>query len=58
LSPNERRDRLHGMRTASISEVQRHFRRFLAAVERGEQIVVTRRGKPVVRMLKPGDEPT
>ena len=56
----------------TIHEAKTHLSRLIAAVERGEEVVIARRDKPVVRlvierpakpkrslgfMLKPGQEP-
>lgn len=35
------------MRSAPIVEVKSHFSAFLAAVEAGEEIVITRHGRPI-----------
>lgn len=42
------------VRTVQASEAKTHFLRILDDVERGETIVVTRRGKTVARIV-PGD---
>ena len=56
----------------TIHEAKTHLSRLIAAVERGEEVVIARRDKPVVRLviekpvrpkrtlgflLKPGEEP-
>jgi len=35
----------------SISEARTHFYQILARVERGEEFIITRRGKPVARIV-------
>jgi len=35
----------------SISEARTHFFQILARVERGEEFIITRRGKPVVKIV-------
>ncbi|MCC7409103.1 MAG: type II toxin-antitoxin system prevent-host-death family antitoxin [Phycisphaeraceae bacterium] len=39
------------MRQMSITEVRRHFGGVLAAAKRGESTLITRRGKPVARIM-------
>ena len=39
------------MVTAGIKEARQHFTEYLAKVERGEEIVITRRNEPVARIL-------
>ncbi len=39
------------MRSAPIVEVKSHFSAFLAAVEAGEAIVITRHGRPVAHLV-------
>ena len=39
------------MKTASIRDVQHHFRKVLAWVENGEEVLVTRRNKTVARLV-------
>lgn len=39
------------MKSASIREVQHHFRKVLAWVENGEEVLVTRRNKTVARLI-------
>ena len=36
----------------SLHEANRHFLRYIEAVERGEEISITRRGRPVARIVK------
>ncbi len=38
------------MRTIQASEAKTHFLRILDDVERGESIIITRRGKPIARI--------
>jgi prevent-host-death family protein len=39
------------MKTASVAEAKSHLSELLATVEAGEAIVITRRGKPVARVI-------
>jgi prevent-host-death family protein len=39
------------MKTASVRDVQHHFRKVLAWVEKGEEVVVTRRNRTVARLV-------
>jgi prevent-host-death family protein len=39
------------MKSASVREIQHHFRRVLAWVENGEEVLVTRRNKTVARLV-------
>ncbi|MGI8603834.1 MAG: type II toxin-antitoxin system Phd/YefM family antitoxin [Verrucomicrobiales bacterium] len=39
------------MRTATIREVQHHLNKVLAWVENGEEVQVTRRNKPVAKIV-------
>jgi prevent-host-death family protein len=39
------------MKTANVAEAKAHFSALLAAVEAGEEVVITRRGKPVARIV-------
>lgn len=41
------------MRTVNIHEAKTHFSELVAAVERGEEIVIARRGQPVARLTTP-----
>jgi len=34
-----------------IREANQHLSRYIAAVERGEEVIITRRGRPVARLL-------
>jgi prevent-host-death family protein len=38
------------MRTASVAELKARLSMFLAAVKRGEEVIITDRGKPVARL--------
>ncbi len=44
------------MRSVGVKEVQRMIGRLLDAVASGEEIIITRRGKPVAKLLKIKDE--
>jgi prevent-host-death family protein len=39
------------MKTATVRDVQHHFRKVMAWVEQGEEVVVTRRNKTVARLI-------
>lgn len=39
------------MKTANIAEAKARFSALLAEVEAGEQVIITRRGKPVARIV-------
>lgn len=39
------------MTIMNIHEAKTHFSELVAAVERGEEVVIARRGKPVVRLV-------
>jgi prevent-host-death family protein len=39
------------MKTANIAEAKAHFSALLAEVEAGEEVIITRRGKPVARIV-------
>lgn len=43
------------MVTAGIKETHQHFTEYLAKVERGEEVIITRRSEPIARIspLKP-----
>jgi prevent-host-death family protein len=36
----------------SLREANQHFSRYIEAVERGEEIVITRRGRPIAKIVK------
>ena len=42
------------MKTATVGEIQRNFARVLKEINAGEEITVTRRGKPVARITALG----
>lgn len=42
------------MNTASVYEAKTHLSRLLAAVEAGEEVVITRNGRPVARLIREG----
>ena len=42
-------------RQVSIAQAKDHFSEIVQAAERGEVVVVTRRGKPVVRVVSDAD---
>lgn len=44
------------MRTIALAEAKDHFSEIVAAAEAGEEILVTRHGKPAVRILAATDE--
>jgi prevent-host-death family protein len=39
------------MKTVSARDANQHFSKLLADVEAGEEVVITRRGRPVARMI-------
>ncbi|MGI8536771.1 MAG: type II toxin-antitoxin system Phd/YefM family antitoxin [Mycobacteriales bacterium] len=41
-------------RTVSVAEAKTHLSELIAAVEAGEDIVITKRGKAVVRLVREG----
>ncbi len=43
------------MRTVSAAEANRHFSKLLRAVQAGERVVITSRGKPVAEMTPAND---
>ena len=36
----------------SLREANQHFARYIEAVERGEEIIITRRGRPIAKIVK------
>ena len=44
------------MLTVSASEANQNFSRLMSAAESGEEVVITRRGQPVVRMTSAVDD--
>lgn len=49
-------DAKRGPRSASITEVRAHLSAILRDVERGGEVLITRRGRPVARLL-PASQP-
>jgi prevent-host-death family protein len=45
------------MRQVNIHEAKTHFSELIAAVERGEEVIIARRGKQVVRLQRCSDQP-
>ena len=45
------------MVAVNVKEVRKRLRELLDRVSRGEQILVTRRGVPVARLVPPGRDP-
>ena len=45
------------MKTASVAEAKSHLSALLGYVEAGEDVLITRRGKPVGRLIAVSDEP-
>ena len=39
------------MKTANVAEAKSHFSALLTEVEAGEEVVITRRGKPIARII-------
>ncbi|HJP23090.1 MAG TPA: type II toxin-antitoxin system prevent-host-death family antitoxin [Alphaproteobacteria bacterium] len=39
------------IKSISIREANQHLSQHLAAVERGDQIIITRRGRPIARLV-------
>lgn len=39
------------MKTIAVVEARRHFARLLEAVESGEEVVITRRGRSIARLV-------
>jgi prevent-host-death family protein len=44
------------MKTATVGEIQKNFAQVLKEIKAGEEILVTRRGKPVARLTAIGPE--
>jgi len=42
----------HGMRTIAASEAARSFMAILKAAEDGEEVVITRAGRPIAKLVK------
>ncbi len=45
------------MKTVNVHEAKAHLSEYLAAVERGEEIIIARRNKPVARLVAVKPEP-
>jgi prevent-host-death family protein len=43
------------MRTIQASEAKTHFLRILDDIERGESVIITRRGKRVAHLIPPAE---
>lgn len=41
----------------SLRDANQHLSRYVEAVERGEEIIITRRGKPVAKIVRIADSP-
>ena len=39
------------MKTASVGEIQKNFARVLSGINDGKEIIITKRGKPVARIV-------
>ena len=39
------------MKTASVGEIQKNFARVLSGINNGEEIIITKRGKSVARIV-------
>lgn len=46
------------MKTATVGEIQKNFAKVLSSIKNGEEITITKRGKPVAKVvsLGPRDE--
>ena len=42
------------MKTATVGEIQKNFARVLSGINNGEEITITKRGKPVARIVSLG----
>ncbi len=49
--------KVNKMKTSTVVEAKAHFSALLSAVADGEEIVVTRRGQPVARIVPPTRAP-
>ncbi|MBK6974812.1 MAG: type II toxin-antitoxin system prevent-host-death family antitoxin [Sterolibacteriaceae bacterium] len=38
--------------TSQSAEANQHLSRYIEAVERGEEVIITRRGKPVAKIVR------
>jgi len=45
------RRREKNMKTASVGEIQKNFARVLSSINNGQEIIITKRGKPVARIV-------
>jgi len=47
------------VKTVSVAETKAHLSELLARIERGEEVVITRRGRPVARLapIQPAKKP-
>jgi prevent-host-death family protein len=41
----------------SLHEARRHLSRYIVAVERGDEIIITKRGKPAARLVRVVEAP-
>ena len=39
------------MQEISLREINQHFSKYIRTVEKGEEIIITRRGKPIARLV-------
>lgn len=46
------------MKTATVGEVQKHLAQILKEIKAGQEIVVTKRGKPVAKLIPVGPAET
>jgi len=44
------------MKTATVGEIQKNFAQVLREIKAGEEIIVTKRGKPVARIIAMGPQ--
>lgn len=44
------------MASVGLRELKNHLRDFVEAAERGEEVVVTRRGEPIARIIRARSE--
>ena len=42
------------MKTAAVGEIQKNFAKILKEIDRGEEITITKRGKPVAKLTALG----
>ena len=45
------------MKTASVGEIQKNFARVLNGINNGQEILITKRGKPVARIVALAPQP-